>query len=165
MSTLRCTKCAINEPWLSPQAHLPLPTPPSLSPIPQARHCNAAAFVVVPELIITSSHKLNTTYLLGCWLRILFGDGFRLWLLVALVYLTFFGIDTVEKSWCVNWIPREFTRSIKSFGSSSICVVCNIDKTGKKYLKLATELKTTYLWVVDLVLRLVMVSTCDCWAR
>ena len=73
--------------------------------------------------------KWKTTYLLGCWLRILSGDGFHLWLLGELDYLNFFGIDTVENSWVVNLIPRYFTRNIKSFGLSSICVVCNIIET------------------------------------
>ena len=33
----------------SPRDHLPLLTPPSLLPIPQAHHCNAATSVVVPK--------------------------------------------------------------------------------------------------------------------
>ena len=89
--------------------------------------------------------KLNTTYLLGCWLRISSGDGLHLWLFGAIVYLTFSGIYTVDNSWDVNWIPRDFTRNIQSFGSSLICVVCNINKTGTGALKLATKWKTTYL--------------------
>ena len=67
--------------------------------------------------------------LLGFWLRISSGDGLHLWLLGALVYLNLFGIDPFKKIWGVNWIPRDFTRNIKSFGSSSICVVCDIDET------------------------------------
>ena len=89
--------------------------------------------------------NLNTNYLFGCWLCISSGDGLHLWLLGALVYLTLFGIDTVEISWCVNWITRHFTRNIQSFGSSLIYVVCNIDETGKRNLKLASKWKTTYL--------------------
>ena len=87
----------------------------------------------------------KTTYLLGCWLSISYVDDLHLWLLGALVYLTFFGIDTVENSWGVNWIPRDFTSNIQSFGLSLICVVCNIYKTGTIPLKLATKWKTTYL--------------------
>ena len=66
MSTLRCKKCVIKEPSSSTQAHLSLSTPPSMLPITQARHRDAAASVVVPELIFEASHKVKTTYLLGC---------------------------------------------------------------------------------------------------
>ena len=83
---------------------------------------------------------------LGCWICILSGDGLHLWLLGALLYLTFFGINTIENSWVVNLIPRDFTRNIQYFGSSSICVVCDINETGTRALKLATKWKTTYLW-------------------
>ena len=88
--------------------------------------------------------KWNNSYLLGCWLLILSGDGLHLWLLGELVYLTLFGIDTVEDSWGVNWIYREFTRNIQSFGLSLICVVCDIDETGKIDLKLVTKWKNYY---------------------
>ena len=56
MSTLICTKYVINEPSLIPWYHLPLPTPPLLLQIPQARHCDAAASFVVPESIFEASH-------------------------------------------------------------------------------------------------------------
>ena len=82
---------------------------------------------------------------MGCWLRILSGDGLHLWLLGTLVYLTLFGIDTVENSSGVNWILRDFKSNIQSFGSISIYVVYNISETGTRALKLATKLKTTYL--------------------
>ena len=59
--------------------------------------------------------------------------------------------NTVENSWGVNWIPREFTRNIQSFGLSLICVVCDIDETGKRALKLSSQWNTTHLWVVDFV--------------
>ena len=89
------------------------------------------------------STKWKTTYLLGCWLRILFGDGLHLWLLGALVYLTLFGINTVKNSWGVNLIPRDFRRNIQLFW---FYVFCDIDKTGTRALKLATKWNTTYLF-------------------
>ena len=58
-----------------------------------------------------------------------------------------------------------FTRNIQSFGSISICVVSDIEETGEISVKLAIQLKTTYLWVVDFVFILVTVFTCDCWER
>ena len=66
MSNLRCTKCVIKEPLSSPRSHLPLPMHLSLLPIPQARHRNSAASVVVPKSIFEASHKVKTTYLLDC---------------------------------------------------------------------------------------------------
>ena len=80
-------------------------------------------------IVLKLANKWNNTYLLGCWLRILSGYGLHLWLLGALVSITWFGIYTVEKSWGVNWIPRYFTSNIKYFGLSSIYVVCGINKT------------------------------------
>ena len=56
MSTLRYTKSVIKEQSSSPRAHLPLMTPLSLSPIPQARHRDVAAYVVVPESSFEASH-------------------------------------------------------------------------------------------------------------
>ena len=56
MSTLRCTKYVIKEPLTSPHDHLLIPEPLQLFPIPQARHCDAAASVVVPESIFEASH-------------------------------------------------------------------------------------------------------------
>ena len=58
-----------------------------------------------------------------------------------------------------------FTWNIQSFGSIFICVVSDIDETRKRAFKLARQLKTTYLWVVDFVFFLVTVCTCDFWAR
>ena len=42
-------------------------------------------------------------------------------------------------------------------------MVYDIDKTGKRYLKLAIQCKTSYLWVVDLVFLLMMVSLVTVW--
>ena len=39
----------------------------------------------------------------------------------------------------VNVIPRQFTNNIQSFCSSSICVVCSIDETGKRALEIASH--------------------------
>ena len=58
-----------------------------------------------------------------------------------------------------------FTRNIQSFGLSSIFVVSDIEDTGKRSVKLSSQLKTTSLWVVDFVFLLVAVCACDCWAR
>ena len=57
----------------------------------------------------------KATYLLVCCLIILSGDSLHLWVLGTLVYLTLFGIDTVENSWDVNWIHKTFTRNIQFF--------------------------------------------------
>ena len=89
--------------------------------------------------------KWKTAYLLVCWFHIYSGDCLHLWLLGTLVYLTVFGIYTDENSWGVHWTPRDFTRNIKSFGSSSIYVVCDTNKTGTRALKLATKWKTNSL--------------------
>ena len=66
MTTLIRTESVIKEPLSSPWDHIPLLTPPSLSPIPQARHCEATYSAVVSESSFESSHKLKTTHLLGC---------------------------------------------------------------------------------------------------
>ena len=92
-----------------------------------------------PNRALKLSTKWKTTYLLGYWLNISFGDGLHLWLLGALVYLNFFGIDTVENVWGVNWLPRDFTRNIQSLGLSLICVVFDINKIGTRALKLACQ--------------------------
>ena len=55
MSNLRCKKCVIKEPSLIPPDHLPLPTPLPLLPIPQARHRDATASVIVLESSFESS--------------------------------------------------------------------------------------------------------------
>ena len=73
--------------------------------------------------------KWKTTYLFGCWIRISSDEGLYLWLLGVLVYLNLFGIETVENSLGVKWIPRDFTRNIQSFDLGLICVVCDIDET------------------------------------
>ena len=41
-----------------PRAHLPLPTPPSWSPFPKARHCDTVATAAVPEYPIPQTHCL-----------------------------------------------------------------------------------------------------------
>ena len=56
MSTLICTKCVINEPLSSTQAHLLLLTPSSLLSIPQACHHDVASSVVIPELSFEAIH-------------------------------------------------------------------------------------------------------------
>ena len=66
MSTLRCKKCVIKEPPSIPLANFPLPMPLSLLPIPHVRHRDVTASVVVPELSFEASHKVKTSYLLGC---------------------------------------------------------------------------------------------------
>ena len=71
--------------------------------------------------------------------------AFHLWLLGALVYLNLFGIDTVENSWGLNWIHRDFTRNIQYFGLSLICVVFDIDDTGTRALNLTTKWKINLL--------------------
>ena len=96
------------------------------TPVMTAR--NASACEVTSKL----ATNWNNSYLLSCWLCISSGNGLHLWLLGALVYLTLFGINTVENSWDVKWIHRYLTRNIKPFGLSSICVVCNINKTGTR---------------------------------
>ena len=45
-----------------PLDHLSLLTPPLWSSIPQARHSNAAAFVVVPESPIPQIHHISLVY-------------------------------------------------------------------------------------------------------
>ena len=100
----------------------------------------------------------------GCWIHILSGDSVHSWLLGALLYLNLFGIDTVENSWGVTWITRDFKRKVQSFGSSSICGVCGIGNIGKRALKLAIKWKTTYHWFVDFVFFLVTVCACDYYA-
>ena len=121
---------------------------------------SSKASVVVVD---STGQSLKEYLLLGCWLRIFSGDGFHLWLLGALVYITLFCIDTVENSWGVNLISRDFMRNIQSFGSRKIYVVCNIYETGTIDLKLATKWNANYLGVVDFVFFLVAVCTCDCW--
>ena len=71
-------------------------------------------------LLITNSvtsklaTKWKTSYLLDFWLSIFSANGLQLWLLGTLVYLTLFGLDTVENSWGVNLIYRDVPRNIKS---------------------------------------------------
>ena len=78
------------------------------------------------------STNWKTSYFLGCWLFMLSRDGFQLWLLGVLFYLSLFGIDTVKKSWGVNWIFRDLPRNTQFFDSSSICVVRKNDETGTR---------------------------------
>ena len=81
-----------------PQDHLPLPTTPSFSTIPQDCHCNAAAFAVVPEYFAAS-------------------------------------------------------------------VVVSNPLDASTLITRASQWKTTYLWVFDLVFILMTGFTCDCWTR
>ena len=142
MSTLRCTKCVIKEPSSSPWGHRPLPTPPSLSPIPQVHNRAAADSIVVPELSFEDIHQVK--YYLPFGLLTLYFAWWRL----ALVTVGRSSLQKLLKnSWGVNLIPRDFTSNIQSFGSSLICDVCDIDNTGTRALKLATKWKTTYLFV------------------
>ena len=83
----------------------------------------------------------------------------------AVVYLTLLEtapLKTVELQ--TEYLDYS-TMNIQSFGFSLICVVSDIDKTGKRALKLSRPLKTNYLWVVELVFLLVTVCICDCWVR
>ena len=59
------------------------------------------------------------------------------------------GDGTIEKVEVQTEYLDYFTRNIQSFGSSLICVVCDIDKIGDRSLKLYSQCNTTYLWVVD----------------
>ena len=82
----------------------------------------------------------------------------------GLFYLTLLGttlFKTVEEQ--TEYLDY-FSRNIKSFGSSFICVVREIEETRKIHLKLARQLNTTYFWVVEFVFILVTVCTCECWA-
>ena len=63
----------------------------------------------------------------------------------AVVFLTFLETAQLKKVEVQTEYLDNFTRNIKSFGSSSICVVSDIDDTGKRALKLARQWKTTYL--------------------
>ena len=109
------------------QAHIPLPTPLSLSPITQARHRDAAASVVVPKYHIprTNCLFLFLRQRLRCRRRLrgpfserllTFGllTSYFFWWQFALVTVerasipNLVGNDTVENSWGANWIPRLF---------------------------------------------------------
>ena len=63
----------------------------------------------------------------------------------AVVYLTLFETAPLKTVKAQTKDLDYFTRNMQSFGSSSICVVSDIDETGKRDLKLARQLKTTYL--------------------
>ena len=89
--------------------------------------------------------------------------NFSLW--GGVVYLTLLETALLKTVEVQTEYLDYFTRNIQSFGSSSVCVVSDIDKTGNRALKLASQEKTTYLWVVDLGFCLVTVCTCDDWAR
>ena len=83
----------------------------------------------------------------------------------ALVYLTLLDMTTLKTAEVQTEYLDYFTRNIQSFGSSFICVVSDMDETGKRALKIYSKLNTTYLWVVDFIFLLVAVSTCNFWAR
>ena len=82
---------------------------------------------------------------LGCWLCIYSVEGLQRWLTVACVFLLRGVIDLAELSRFAFWIPRLW--KIQSFFSSSICVVCDINKIS--------------LWVVDFVFLLLKVCKGD----
>ena len=79
--------------------------------------------------------------------------------LVCLILLETKTLKTVEVQ--TEYLDY-FTRDIQSLGSSLMCVLSDIEKTSKTILKLARQLNTTYLWVVDFVSLLVTVCTCYC---
>ena len=79
-------------------------------------------------------------------------------MLDALVYLTLLETTLLEKVEMQNEHLDYFTVNIEYFCSVSICVVSDIDKTGKRYFKIDSQLKNTYLWVVDLLFLLVTVT-------
>ena len=84
-------------------------------------------------------------------------------MLGAIFYLTFLETTPLKTVEVQTEYLDYFTRNTKSFGSSYICVISGIYKTGKRALKLDSQLKTTYLCIVDFVFLLVTVCTCDCW--
>ena len=133
---LRCC-CQFRRPVIA----TPHPSSSSLNPFHLRRHFLSLWRVVYSSspddtsvIVVDSAVQSVKDYLpCGCWLCISSGDVLYLWLLGELVYLTLFVIDTVGNSWGVNRISRDFTRNIQSFGLSSICVVCNINK--KQYIQ------------------------------
>ena len=66
---------------------------------------------------------------LVCLLCISSCDGLHLWLLGGVVYLTLLNTATLKTVEVQTEYLDYFTRNIKYFGSSLICVVSNIDKT------------------------------------
>ena len=60
-------------------------------------------------------------------------------------YLTVLEMATLKTVEVQTEYLYYLTRNIQSFGSSKICVFSNIDKTGKRYLKIASQKETTYL--------------------
>ena len=89
--------------------------------------------------------KWKINYILGCWIRILSGDGLHLWMLGALVHLTLFGVDTILKQLRYNWIPRDFTSNIQFFWFEFHLCGLRHRRDRKRYLKLVTKWKTTYI--------------------
>ena len=67
------------------------------------------------------ANKWNISFLLYCWLGVLYVDVLYLWLLGALLYWSRIGLETVENSWGVFLIYRDLLRKIQYFGL--ICVV------------------------------------------
>ena len=108
-----------------PRAHLPLPTPLSWLPFPIARHCDAAATVVVPESLVPWTHFIFLVLVqrlhFCCQFR---GPGSERILAFELLTSYFFlwpfstvtvgrgflpklvGDSTVENTWGAKWIPR-----------------------------------------------------------
>ena len=56
-----------------------------------------------------------------------------------IVYLTLLGTTTLKTVEVQTEYLDYFKSNIKSFGSSSICVVSDIDKKGKRDLKLSSQ--------------------------
>ena len=55
----------------------------------------------------------NISYLLDCWLGISSVDGLHCWLLVAPIYWSPIGLDTVENSWGLFQIYRDLLRKLQ----------------------------------------------------
>ena len=63
----------------------------------------------------------------------------HLWMLGALVYLTLLETEPLKTVGVQTEYLDYFTRSIQSIVLSLICVVSNIDETGKRSLKIASQ--------------------------
>ena len=114
-------------------------------------------------VVVNSMGQAVKDYLpLGFWLCISSCDGLHLWLLGAVVYLILLETAPLKTVEVQTEYLGYFTRNIKSFGSSFICLVDDIDKTRKRCFNLSRQWKTTYFWVVDFFI-LVTVCSCDCW--
>ena len=137
-----------------PRAHLLLPTPPLWSPFPKARHRDTVASVVVPEPLIPRTNFLFLFLRRRLRRRCqLCGPGSEIILTFELMTSYFFwrwfapvtirrgcqtnlvGDSTIENSWGANWIPILFYEEYKILWLSFMCVVSDINETGKRPLK------------------------------